>query len=130
MAMTSPEFHHSTPYESLSEALKKSIDLTIELVKQQITLSAVLIGFALAFTRLDSSINASILKSGVLLLTLSFVAGIFCISILSTRVGRQMPGNILNLNSIRFLGVMQGLSFVAGVIFLSVFILIFTVKPC
>jgi hypothetical protein len=113
-----------TPYESDREAIQKSVDFTVDLVKQQIVSAIFLIGFSLAFARTELSDGISFLKIAVFFLMVSFICGIFCVSIIATRVGRNIDSNPSSIPSVKFFGILQGISFIVGVLLIGLFVVL------
>ncbi|MBV9389004.1 MAG: hypothetical protein JOZ78_21520 [Chroococcidiopsidaceae cyanobacterium CP_BM_ER_R8_30] len=117
-------------FSDAQEAKKKSLDLTIELVKQQITLASVIVGFAVNFSRggLPSNIASNIIlinifKASIASLTLSFLCGVITISLISVGVRKNQVDSVLRIKRVGSLGIIQGFLFVCGVILLAVFII-------
>lgn len=111
-------------YEDDSEAERKSLDVAIELVKQQITLASVLVGLALTFSNnYKNAPTEAILKLSILCLVLSFVAGIMAISIISSVIARNKR-DITKHRTVRPLGVLQGIAFVSGVLLMALSVLL------
>lgn len=111
-------------YESDNEAAQKSVDFTVDLVKQEIVSAIFLIGFSLAFARAELSDGISYLKIAVSLLMVSFICGIFCISIITTRVGRNKDSDPSSIRSVQFFGIIQGFSFIVGVLLIGLFVVL------
>lgn len=110
-------------YGTAEEANQKGLEVAIDLVKQQVTLASVLIGFALAFTRVDDLSNILMLKSAVLGLVISFVSGILALSIIATTIRRNRPGIVVARPTIQLFAIVQGLSFVTGVSLIALFVI-------
>lgn len=115
-------FRHSTSlYEDQDKANQKSLDITLELVKQQITLSSVLIGLSLAFAS-NKSLEA-LLGVSILLFILSIICGVLLISTISTKVRKNSIEVITSIPSIKKLGMIQGFAFISGLITMALSIL-------
>ncbi|PSB30153.1 hypothetical protein [Stenomitos frigidus] len=99
-------------------ARQKSLDIAIELVKQQVTLASVLVGLGLTFANnFRNTPTEIILKISLICLIFSFVAGVLAISIISSVVAKNKKGSeVTQHKTVRPLGIFQGIMFVSGVV--------------
>lgn len=113
-------------YDSDAEAKKESLKISLELIKQQITLATVVVGLS---TRFDmdspsvSSVEILVLKAGVFFMVVSFLSGVFALSSIAYAVRKNKSSNIVKQPNIEKLSICQGFFFVSGVVFLSIFVL-------
>lgn len=109
-------------FDEPNKAAQKSLDIKIELIKQQITWSFVIIGAAITIISnlnkcASSDLGSDLLKDVIICMTISFLSGIFALSIVSSSVSRNRnPSKIFTVN---LFGTIQGIFFVSGVILIA-----------
>ena len=122
---TSNSYHVSKAknlFETADEANRKSIDITLDFVKHQITLSALLISLSIAFTNGAQNSFELLLKVAVGLLIFSFICGFFLMSLVSRGVSQNWT-YVMEQAKVRILGTLQGFLFVSGVVCMAFSIL-------
>lgn len=113
----------SQSHNNNDEMGKMSINFSVDLVKQEVTLAAFLVGFALAFTRLETLPSSIwLLKLGVTSLTVSFTTGLLCLSTVAQAAQRLSVNQLLSHKGFVTWGIVQGISIITGIILLTLFI--------
>lgn len=111
-------------YKSNREAIQKGIKLTIELIKQEILSASFWIAFSILSFNQGLFDESYLLKLSIISLIISVICGVLCLSILATRVSKNIDTDPSSFIQVRIFGIIQGISFITGGLLLGLFVIL------